>query len=310
MASAWGPFLGTTSGLYTIYRMLGVVLLFILFQFMRKRMLSSERISTGEYGFFVILAMIDFARARVSHAAASIYFAPAFGVVMNFIHLYFKDVWIGGIIGLVVLLSPVVRRSRNLRVPAFALSAFSKIASAALGVAGVTGVYIVWLHLKGFSNLLTTDWGKIFVTLSLFAVFLMLLRFFHQLYVEPKLIAVIKTNEQSRLPRIFSWLGFTVPAEMVMGIAILAVTSLLIITTPPLAPHFGFARSTVSQGLTVSLTEQPDETGKFLVTVQDPLKENGPSVKNMVVALTNQAAGIGPILAPVKERFCGWLRIR
>ena len=107
------------------------------------------------------------------------------------------------------------------------------------------------------------------------------------------------------MPRIFSWLGFTLPAEMAFGIAILAVTSLLIITTPPLAPHYSFVRSATSQGIALSLTEQPYESGKFLVTAEDPQKKAAADVKNMVVTLTNQAAGIGPIVAPVEERFAG-----
>jgi len=301
---AWGPFVSTTAAVSTIYRMLGVGLLLIAFQVMRKRIFLSERILSIEYLFFAVLALIDFARARVSHAAASS-FAPGFGVLMNFIHLFFKDAWIGGIIAMVALFSPLIRKSRNLRLAAFTLTAFSRIASIALGIAGVTGVYVVWLHLKSFSYVFTTDWGKRFVVLSVFAAFLLLVRFFDQLYVEPQIADAIKKNTETQLPRIFSWLGFTLPAEMAFGIAILAVTSLLIITTPPLAPHFSFVRSATSQGIALSLREQPYESGTFLVTAEDPLKKAGANVKTMVVTLTNQAAGIGPIVVPVQERFAG-----
>ena len=187
----------------------------------------------------MVLALIDLSRARVSHAAAST-FAPAFGVLMNFVHLFFKDAWIGGIIALVVLLSPLIGNSRNARVAAFALTAFSRIASVAFGIAGVTGVYVVWLHLKSFSYVLTTDWGKRFAVLSVFAAFLLVLRLFVQLYGEPKIVDAIRKSDETRFLRLFSWLGFTLPAETAIGIAILAVTSLLIITTPPLAPHYSF----------------------------------------------------------------------
>jgi copper transport protein len=303
-AAAWGPFMHTTSSLYTIYRLLGVGFLLIACLILRKQIFSAPRITNFEYAFFGVLALIDFARARVSHAAAST-FEPAFGVLMNFVHLLFKDVWIGGIIALVALLSPLIHKSRSLRAAAFALTRFSRITSVALGVAGVTGVYVIWLHLKGFSNILTTDWGKTFASLSVFASLLLLFRFFNQLYCEPRIIDAIEERDEPALPRIFARLGFTLPAEMAIGIAILAVTSLLIITTPPLAPHYSFSRSTTTQGVVLSLTEQPDETGKFLVTVQDPANKVGANVKNMVVALTNQAAGIGPILAPLQERFAG-----
>ena len=303
-ARAWGPFLSTASALSTIYRMLGVAFLWIAFQVMRRRMFAGERILPVECALFVDLALIDFARARISHAAAST-FAPGFGVFINFVHLLFKDAWIGGIIAVVVLFSPLVRKSRSLKIAAFTLTSFSKIASVALGVAGVTGVYVVWLHLKSFSFVLTTDWGKRFAVLSVFAAFLLLARLFSQLYCEPKIIAAIRNNDEAHMPRVFSWLGFALPGEMAIGIAILAVTSFLIITTPPLAPHYSFKRSALSQGIALSLTEQPYETGRFLVTAEDQLKQTGANVKNMVVTLTNQAAGIGPIAAPVEERFPG-----
>ena len=301
---AWGSFITTTSALYTIYRMLGAAFLLIAFLAMGKRFLSAERTSNIEYVFFGVLTMIDLSRARVSHAAAST-FAPAFGVLMNFVHLLFKDVWIGGIIALVVLLSPLIGNSRNVRVAAFALTTFSRIASVAFGIAGVTGVYVVWLHLKSFSYVLTTDWGKRFAVLSAFAAVLLLARWFAQLYCEPEIVKAIRKKDEVRLSRIFSWLSFTLPAEMVTGIAILAATSLLIITTPPLAPHYSFMRNAVSQGLSLSLTEQPSESGKFLVIADDPVTKNGANIKNIIVTLTNQAAGVGPIVAPLEQRFAG-----
>jgi copper transport protein len=302
--AAWGSFITTTSALYTVYRMLGAGFLLITFQVVQKRLFLAERVSGIEYALFLVLALIDLSRARVSHAAAST-FAPAFGVLMNFVHLFFKDAWIGGIIALVVLFSPLIGNTRNPKVAAFALTAFSRIASIAFGVAGVTGVYVVWLHLKSFSYVLTTDWGKRFAVLSAFAAFLLVLRFFAQLYCEPRIVDAIRKRDEKRYLRLFSWLGFTLPAETAIGIAILAVTSLLIITTPPLAPHYGFERSAVSQGIALSLSEKASESGKFLVIAEDPLTRTGADVKNIVVTLTNQAVGVGPIVAPVEERFAG-----
>ncbi len=302
--AAWSSFLPTTSAIYTVYRMVGAAFLLTAFLAMRKRFISADRTSNIEYAFFVALALIDLSRARVSHAAAST-FAPAFGVLMNFVHLFFKDVWIGGIIALVVLLSPLVEKARDSRVPAFALTSFSRIASIAFGIAGVTGVYVVWLHLKSFSYILTTDWGKRFAVLSAFAAVLLMARLFSQLYCEPRIAEAIGRRDEARLGRLFSWLEFTMPTEAAIAIAILAVTSLLIITTPPLAPHYSFARRAVSQGLSISLSEQPSESGKFLVIAADPVTNSGASVNNMVVTLTNQSAGVGPITAPLEERFAG-----
>jgi copper transport protein len=300
-SNSWGLFIATASARSTIYRMLGAGFLLAAFLAKKNKIFLAEKTSPVEYAFFTVLVLIDFARARISHAAASV-FAPALGVAMNFVHLLFKDVWIGGVIALVALFSPVVRKQRSAGVAAFALTSYSQIASVALGVAGVTGVYVVWLHLKSFSFVLTTDWGKRFAVLSIFAAFLLAVRFLDQLYGEPKIVEAIRDVQ---VTRVFSQLAFTLPAEGAFGIAILAVTSLLIITTPPLARHFSFARHGVSQGVALSLAEQPYETGKFLVMAADPLTNSGVDVKNLVVTLNNQAAGIGPIAAPVVERFTG-----
>ena len=228
-AEAFTHFLGTTSALYTIYRLLAIIFVMVAVRIMRVRISSSPRITGIEYALFTALALIDFARARVSHAAAST-FAPAFRVFVNFVHLFFKDLWIGGIIATILLLSPLVKNSRDLRSAAFVLTAFSRVAAIALGVGGVTGVYVVWLHLKSFSFLLTTDWGKRFVVLSVFAALLLFLRLAHQLYFDPQIVRAINVRalnqpEQKQLPRLFSWLRFTLPAEMAMGIAILAVSN-------------------------------------------------------------------------------------
>ena len=304
LAKAWGPFVSTASARSTIYRMIGAIFVLLCVFGTRRRIFSARSISAAEYACFGVLALIDFARARISHAAASS-FAPGFGVDMNFVHLFFKDAWIGGIAGFVALLSPVTGKLRNANLAAFALTSFSKIASIALGIGGVTGVYVIWLHLKSFSFVLTTDWGKTFAVLSAFAAGLLALRFYEQLYCEPEIAKAIERADAATVGRIFSRIGFTLPAEMIFGIAILTVTSLLIITTPPLAPHFGFVRAAVSQGVELTVTEQPYESGKFLVTAEDPLTKTAANITNLSVSLTNQAAGIGPIAAAVEQRFAG-----
>jgi copper transport protein len=301
--AAFTSFLATTSARFTVYRMIAVGLV-LLGWFTRERdLIAAERASITDGALFLLLVLIDFDRARISHAAASS-FAPALGVFMNFVHLLFKEAWIGGIVALVFLLSPLIGRWRDARIPAFAFTMFAKIASVSLGVAGVTGSYIVWLHLKSFSYVLTTDWGKRFMVLSVFAVFLLALRLFHQLYCDSALVEAIRTRNARQLSRVYSWLGFTLPAEAAIGVVILAVTSLLIITTPPLVPHRSFFRSSESQGMMISLEQHPYERGKLLV-VAERAKENPTDVTKMAVMLTNRGAGIGPIAAPLEQRFAG-----
>jgi copper transport protein len=301
--AAWTSFLTTTSARFTVYRMIGAGMILVGWFLRERALLAAQRITATDNALFLLLALVDFDRARISHAAASS-FAPALGVFMNFIHLLFKEAWIGGIIALVTVLSPLIARWRDARIAAFAFTTFAKIASVSLGVAGVTGAYIVWLHLKSFSYVLTTDWGKRFVVLSVFAVFLLALRLFHQLSCDPALADSIQRQDTRQTMRVFSRLGFTLPAEIAMGVTILAVTSLLIITTPPLVPHYSFVRSTESQGIRISLEQHPYERGRLLV-VAEGVKENPADVTKMVVTLTNRAAGVGPIAAPLQQRFAG-----
>jgi hypothetical protein len=152
---------------------------------------------------------------------------------------------------------------------------------------------------------MTTDWGKRFAVLSVFAALLLMARLYHQLYAEPRISRAILKNDGALAARVFSSLGFTLPFEAVMGLAILAVTSLVIITTPPLAPHYQFGRMAQSEGTEIALREQPYESGKLLVMVVDAQTKTGADVKNLVVALSNRAAGVGPITAAVEPRFAG-----
>ncbi len=290
---AFSSFLSTTAALYTIYRMVGAALVVGIFEFRKKSIFASHKIIETEWVIFIVLALIDLARAKVSHAAAS-NFAPDFSVAVNFIHLFFKDIWIGGLFAMLFLLSPIVRRIKSINMAAFCLTSFSTVANVSFAIAGVTGVYVVWLHLKSFSNVLITDWGKTFIALSIFAAILLGLRLFHEFYIEPKLT-------KGKL----NWLHATLMLEAAAGIIVLGITSLMIITTPPIERNYSFLRETVSQNVKIELTEAPYDDGQFLLTFADTQSGAARSVINPSVTLTNSEQGIGPISAPLKQIFYG-----
>ncbi len=295
-ATFW-VFFSTVSARYTFYRLLSIAFFFAVFWASRKRILSSEKFTKTEIALFLLLAFTAFARARVSHAAASNFY-PNFSIAINFIHLYFKDLWIGGILALLILFSPIIKQLQNVRLTTFVLTSFSKITSVSLGVAGVTGVYVIWLHLKGFDNVLTTDWGQKFIILSVFAAGLFITRMLHQLWIEPKVVRAISSHLKTSL----DWIPITFAFEAGAGVFVLLVTSILIITTPPIAPHYDFIRQTESQGAKITLTQDPYESAKFLVTAES-LHPKRDSVSNLIVTLTNHDRNIGPISAVLEQRF-------
>jgi len=164
------PIPRTESALYTVYRLAAIAVFFAIFILeAKKSIFSSEKIMKGEWFLFALLAFIDFARARISHAAASA-FAPELSVFLNFVHLSSKDAWIGSVNCRLCPFFPAHKADAKPAVHGPCAHNAFKITSVALGVAGATGVYVVWLHLKGFSNIFRQT-GKRICDTSIFAGF-------------------------------------------------------------------------------------------------------------------------------------------
>ncbi len=303
--STFKTFIGTVDGKYTLFRgILGVAFL-TLFWFRRRTILNSERVTKSEYALLAMILLMMLARARVSHAAAS-HFHPVFSIFVNFAHLFFKDLWVGGLIALVVLFIPIFSKIKEALITASLLTSFSRLMSVVFGGIGITGVYIVWLHLKGPQFLFTTEWGERFIILSIFAVFLVFVRFYHQIFIDRAAVNLAKGVAKDRLKKMLSWVNYTLPLEMFIGIAVLFVTSFLIITTPPFpGEQFSFIKQSVSQGAQITLTTYPYESKNFLLTVADEKTKKELSLNDIVVTLTNDEKGIGPIVANTEERFVG-----
>ncbi len=303
-AQAFWAFFTTLSARYTLYRLITVTVLSFTFLFSLKKILAREKLTKTEIFLFACLAIIDLMRARVSHAAASNFY-PAMSVIINGIHLLFKDLWVGGALALLILWAPIIKKLKNLPLMANVLLAFSRISIVALAVGGVTGVYVVWLHLKDFGAAFTTDWGRLFIILSVFAGGLFTMRMLQQLWILPKIIRSLKSNKPNDLKKPLMILKWALPFEAITGIFILLVTAVLIITTPPLSLHYGFGRSAISQGIKIDLTQDAYENSKFLVTFTDEKTGKLSSVNELVISLSNPEKNIGPISAPLEQRFVG-----
>jgi len=288
----------TVAGSYTWYRAGLAVLFGILFFAFRKKIFGSERITKQEIIILLVLLLMGLMRARVSHAAAS-HFFPSFSIFVNFIHLIFKSLWVGGLLVLGTTFAPVITKTKNALLGAFFYTAFSKIASIAFGAAGITGAYIIWLHLKHPVNLLTTEWGVRFIILSLVGGLLFLLRLYHQILVDRARVWLCEKGEDGEAAKSLSRFSITFPIEQFIGVLLLFVTSFLIITTPPLSPQGIFEKRATSQGAEIALSNHPYESDQVLVTVGDPQTEN------LSITLLNEEKSIGPIVAETEKRFEG-----
>ncbi len=302
--SALHIFISTVSARYAIYRLIDALIILIIFVFYNKKIYQLGQHNLVNIIVYALLICAIVLRVRVSHAAASS-FHPILSVIINSLHLLFKNIWTGSLAAFIFLLSPIYRKTKNATLIANALTQFSKIASVCFGVVGATGVYIIWLDLKTPANLLMTSWGLWFAILSIFTAILIGLRLYQQLVLERRLEAQLTVGRDKHLDALLEKISITLPFEMYIGMAILFVTSVLIITTPPLNHYHSFVRQTDSQGLHMQLAEHPYEDGQFLITITEARGQSKHAIQNITVTAIEDQDNIGPITIPVEQRFDG-----
>ena len=182
-----------------------------------------------------LLALSIGLRAYISHAAAQ-HFWPLTSVAINAFHLLSKELWVAA-----VLLGVVSLYGRK-----HSLHAVHRIVLWAFAVGGVTGCYIIWLHLKGFENVLVTLWGERFAMLTALALLMLGVR----------LVQWFTTHDARML----------LCTELMLGVVVLYMTSLLIITTPPLSDGLG---TSLAPGVTTS----PYNQREYIVTFNDTMEK-------------------------------------
>ncbi len=286
-------FLSTVDGRFALYRAILACLFAGVFLKKRRGIFSSEKFTKVEVALLSLFILIIINRSRVSHAAAS-HFLPNFSIFMNAVHLFFKEIWIGGVLAFSALFLPIYRKSKSLG--AYACSLFSMHTSLVVAAVSATGCYIVWLHLKDPAYIFTSQWGSTFIVLTLFAIVLAGLRFYHQL------IADYANKTASTLGKVTSALmDTTILLEAFVGITVLFVTSAIIITTPPYPPeHFAFEKTAISVGAKVSLVVSPISPERdFLVSVIDEKTGKEIPLTKTVITMTNSEKSIGPIVADI-----------
>ena len=273
-------YLSTAAGAATLYRMLAVTAFVIVFLFGRRAIARAQRFTPYEVALVVILFFFAFMRAKISHATSNP-FHPDLSILINFFHVIEKDIWAGILAILVALsLSKKMRRFLDALIPrACAMLAID------FGAVSVTAVYIVWLHLKSFGNLFTTQWGSAFLELLLMAVLLVTLRVYH-------------VWTRAYRPHVFArMLPMTLAIELAFALLVVYTSSVVIITSPPLPQPPVQVFSARDQGITVSLSPNPYENDAMLLT------DSGGHAQTPVVTITN--SGSDPLSVALTQRFVG-----
>ena len=224
-------------------------------------------------------AITIFSNSMVSHNTA-LSFYPTIAVSTDWFHFMAVSVWLGGLFYISVVLIMRIRISigTNYRTEgsknkvadmstiygvayflAILLPHFSLIATVSLGIIGVTGLYMAWIHLHTAEAIFTSSYGNILAIKLLLILPMIVLGGYHQIKLHSSLMTVSKlrkeiqrkrgkeidtrfmtqhsdrndmstTQRQSDPSVKFSK---TIKIESLIGVGVLIAASFLTITSPP-----------------------------------------------------------------------------
>jgi copper transport protein len=194
-----------------------------------------------------------FSNSMLSHNSAAT-FLPSVAVFADWLHFMAVSTWVGGLFYFSAVLLFAIRekekKSGESDPAAYHLSIilprFSLIATASLGIIGITGLYMAWIHLQTLDSLFYTPYGNNLIIKLSAALPMVLLGAYHQVKLH-KTILVMATiggsreGSQKHMDMIknnttnnaVSKLGKTIKIESLIGIGVLFAASLLTITSPP-----------------------------------------------------------------------------
>ena len=205
----------------------------------------------------------------VSHSAA-LSFLPSLAILIDWLHFMAVSIWVGGLFYISTILLVTIRSTTNVTEPingpyetskigytyflAVLLPYFSLIATMSLGIIGVSGLYMAWIHLHTPEALFDTMYGNILI-IKLSAILpMVILGAYHQLRLHNNLVLVARIGKEGRKsndnsnsainpPRPssnllrgddpFAKFSKTINIESFIGIGVLFITSFLTITSPP-----------------------------------------------------------------------------
>ena len=192
-------------------------------------------------------------RTLASHAAGSQF--ALISLLVNTIHLTSKTLLLA--VTLYLFMSPE-RTKERLLIPV------------AVILGGLTGCYVVWLHLKSFNNILSTEWGLSFVFLSIITLGYLVFR---------------TLNSDFRKPKLLEW-------ELITLVIILFLSAKLAATTPPLQADYQLvAKSELDKGVLLV-----DRQGNLLIPKR--AGSNG-------VVITAQTTDVPTLVMQTKQEKSG-----
>jgi copper transport protein len=268
-------------------------------------------------------ALSIFSNSMLSHNSA-VTFVPTLAVLSDWVHFMAVSAWVGGLFYFSAVLVPRLKGASGAYELALILPRFSLIATASLGIIGVSGLYMAWIHLQSFDSLVSTQYGNNLIIKLATALPMVLLGGYHQVKLHRGIVALATIGKKSSSSETVARNGGdavsrfskTIKIESMLGIAVLLAASFLTITSPPSHSHdnqpgtpggtSGYSQSATVDGVDLSLSISPFHAGfnTFSVTIREAgqIPEN---INAVFLRLRNNDAGIGPIIATLNQTSAG-----
>src|ERR671925_1026714 len=310
--------------------------LMYLVQVKKKAATTLHRRSTSAILLAILVAGATsiFSNSMLSHNSA-VTFLPSLAVFSDWLHFMAVSAWVGGLFYFSAVLLFAIK-SDNADNIAYNLSLilprFSLLATASLGIIGVTGVYMAWIQLYTLDSLFYTQYGiNLIIKLSA-ALPVILLGAYHQVKVHKNIVLLASIGSKKKgftsppntisntANGTVSKFGKTVKIESLIGIAVLFAASLLTITSPPSQMHQqqeagttpdvgmetvtpGFSQEVTISGVDTTFEITPFHAGfnTFTVTLRDTAGSSPQNINAVFLRFTNPEARIGPIVATLDK---------
>lgn len=268
---------GTAAGIKVIASALIIVAFLI-----GRKYFFAKRWSVVAVVVAALLLLILYLQSKVSHATAS-FFYPNVSVLLTGVHLFFKEILVGGVL-MVTGLYVLAARTGDRQVGERAHALYNRLAVVAIVGAGTSGAYISWLHLKRLENLFLTEWGERFFLLLILGVTVGALRFLNQF--------VVPLPPRARIRYVMLRI-FTLALEALVALVMLFYSGYIAITTPPFAvEQYAYEVSAVDDDIRLTLGTHPYEEGMLRIEAVDERSGEPVALKNVVVTSENSARGI------------------
>lgn len=248
-------------------------------------------------GILTAAAVGIFSNSMLGHNSAAT-FIPQLAVTADWIHFMAVSTWVGGVFYLAAVFVPAARKLPDAaRVLALSLPRFSLLATISLGIIGVTGIYMAWVHLHSLDSLVSTDYGGILAVKLAAALPMVLFGAYHQLRLHKSLVVLAAASSSGQ--EIALKFCRTVKAEAVIGIAVLLAASILTVTSPPAEgmAHEMYTHNARVDDTNITLEIMPFKPGFNTFTARfDQAGSPATNIHHVTMRFSNEDAGVGPIV--------------